>query len=103
MCAESWRNCEDGVYLYCIIFLWSRVLLQTVLCAVVDFTPRGRGGGGFRGGRGGDRGGRGGFRGGRGGSSSGRGRGGFTPRGRGSGRGGRGTNSVLSLAFPLFA
>lgn len=55
-----------------------------------DFTPRGRGGGGFRGGRGGDRGGRGGFRGGRGGSGGGRGgRGGSTPRGRG-GRGGRG-------------
>lgn len=53
-----------------------------------EFTPRGRGGGGFRGGRGGgsDRGnGRGGFRGGRGG-----GRGGATPRGRGGGRGGRG-------------
>jgi len=69
-----------------------------VLCNAVEFTPRGRGGGGFRGGRGSDRGGRGGFRGGRGGSGRGGGgssggRGGFTPRGRGrgGGRGGRGT------------
>ena len=73
-------------------------LLRVMLCTVVDFTPRGRGGS-FRGGRGG--GGRGGFRGGRGGSSG--GRGGFTPRGRGrgsAGRGGRGTK-LFQLALSL--
>jgi len=95
ICFIQYTNCAY-------IFIYERFTING-LCTVLDFTPRGRGGGGFRGGRGSDRGGRGsgrgGFRGGRGGSGGDRGgRGGFTPRGRG-GRGGRGTNFALNSCY----